>query len=231
MEDTFAIGSCTAKSKEEFKALPLGISLPRFNFDEHFIVYNNTKGISTCYNAIINAAIEKDITYLVFAHDDIYLSDTFTFDKLHTCFNEHDADVVGVAGSKQFNLQRGLKYGRAAWHTGSERSMWSGAVYHPVKETKGQWYCTNFGPSPAKVICLDGLFLAVKVESLKKSSVKFDERFDFDFYDLDFCISCHKAGLAVYTMPIAIFHNSHGEGLLTDRYLETQKLFIKKYST
>jgi GT2 family glycosyltransferase len=38
--------------------------------------------------------------------------------------------------------------------------------------------------------------------------VKFDERFDFHFYDMDFCRGAEKAGLRIGTWPIAVTHAS-----------------------
>lgn len=41
--------------------------------------------------------------------------------------------------------------------------------------------------------------------------MRFDERFMFDFYDLDFCRSVERAGLRMGTWPIAITHTSVGQ--------------------
>jgi hypothetical protein len=40
--------------------------------------------------------------------------------------------------------------------------------------------------------------------------VRFDPRFTFHFYDMDFCRSCERAGLSMGTWPIAITHRSTG---------------------
>ena len=40
--------------------------------------------------------------------------------------------------------------------------------------------------------------------------MRFDERFDFHFYDLDFCRTARQAGLSIGTWPIAMTHQSKG---------------------
>lgn len=68
----------------------------------------------------------------------------------------------------------------------------------------------SFGPTPAAVKMLDGVFLAARAACLKASAVRFDPRFRYHFYDLDFCRQCEAAGLRMGTWPIAISHGSHG---------------------
>ena len=58
---------------------------------------------------------------------------------------------------------------------------------------------------------LDGVFLAVRCGTLLDRGVRFDERFAFDFYDIDFCRSAEAAGLRMGTWPIAITHTSVGK--------------------
>jgi len=40
--------------------------------------------------------------------------------------------------------------------------------------------------------------------------VRFDTRFMFHFYDLDFCRSARKAGMSMGTWPIRLTHQSAG---------------------
>lgn len=71
-------------------------------------------------------------------------------------------------------------------------------------------YVSAFGPVPAEVKLLDGVFLAARAGTLREAGVEFDPRFPFHFYDLDFCRSCEKAGLRMGTWPIAVTHDSKG---------------------
>jgi GT2 family glycosyltransferase len=45
---------------------------------------------------------------------------------------------------------------------------------------------------------------------LLEADVRFDERFTFHFYDLDFCKTASAAGLRLGTWPVAVTHASGG---------------------
>ncbi len=56
---------------------------------------------------------------------------------------------------------------------------------------------------------LDGLFLAVSMQTLiSAKDLRFDEQFDFHFYDLDFCRSAGKKEVSMGTWPISVTHAS-----------------------
>lgn len=67
-----------------------------------------------------------------------------------------------------------------------------------------------YGTIPGECVLLDGLFLAAKAGALRRADIRFDERFRFHFYDIDFCRTCHGAGLRLGTWPIAVTHASQG---------------------
>ena len=121
-------------------------------------------------------------------------------------------------------IESGVKHlplGRRAW-----RKQWdvgSNGCYSPLPpERKGELapsvrhvgsgagQLDTFGPAPAPVKLLDGVFIAARASSLKQSPVRFDPRFKYHFYDLDFCRQCEAAGLTMGTWPIAISHGSFG---------------------
>lgn len=83
----------------------------------------------------------------------------------------------------------------------------SGAVAHGKNPFGPVSY---FGPAPAACDLLDGVFLAARAGRLCESGVRFDPRFRFHFYDLDFCRTARQAGLRVGTWPIAPVHQSEG---------------------
>ena len=70
---------------------------------------------------------------------------------------------------------------------------------------------SRFGPPGLECRMLDGVFLAARCQTLLDSEVRFDERFAFDFYDVDFCRSAESAGLRMGTWPIAVTHASVGK--------------------
>jgi GT2 family glycosyltransferase len=117
-------------------------------------------------------------------------------------------DVVGVAGNRRrFPRQSSWIFidARLTWDTPENLS---GSVAH----VKGPLVAVSYyGESPAAVRLLDGVFLAARVERLRRAGVRFDPRFRFHFYDLDFSRSCEQAGLTLGTWPIAITHASVGQ--------------------
>ena len=67
-----------------------------------------------------------------------------------------------------------------------------------------------YGPTPVPCELLDGVFLAARKSTLLDSGVRFDPRFNFHFYDMDFCRSARQAGLTLGTWPIVLTHKSPG---------------------
>jgi hypothetical protein len=203
------IVSATRMDEQAFwKSSALGQSLAirrkdaRLVFD---IAFSNKEGLPKVYNAAIARAGRRDA--MLFVHDDIWLDDPQWLDKLLVALKRYD--VVGLAGNRR------RVAGQPAWlYTKVEDGRYwldgeylSGAVCHG-KVAKGK--VSYFGPSPAHCELLDGLFIAARADVLKQSRVDFDERFDFHFYDLDFCRGARVAGLSIGTWPIMVTHQSTG---------------------
>jgi len=115
-------------------------------------------------------------------------------------------DVVGVAGNRR------CRPNHTSWAFSSP-DQWdlpenlSGAVAH----YEGSREAVSFyGDSKRKCRLLDGVLIAVKASNLLARGLKFDEQFDFHFYDLDFCRSAQRQGLTLGTWPIALTHASGG---------------------
>lgn len=224
----FAVCSCSKSGPEEFPKSPLGRSLEKLKgpcpYTEMFF-FNNTFGLSHCYNLALRECREKGIPYLVCIHDDVFLLDVFWQEKLLDAFNDYQA--VGLAGTSKLRIYPGAKI---AWHTCSEQKDWKGAVQHPIQnKTEKPTIWTNFGIAPAECTAIDGLFIAIDVTKLGEKNVEFDPQFKFDFYDLDFSIACSKAGLKIGVSNIATMHMSHGAGLNGESYAKAQTDFITKW--
>ena len=58
---------------------------------------------------------------------------------------------------------------------------------------------------------LDGVFLAARADILQRSGVRFDPRFAFHDYDLDFCRSATEARLSLGTWLFPLIHASGGK--------------------
>jgi hypothetical protein len=91
---------------------------------------------------------------------------------------------------------------------------------------------TNFGPTPARVAILDGLFLSVKTKSVKETGWKFNENYKFHHYDIASCIDANKKKLKLGVAPIWVMHNSPGLLSFEDKnFNASQEKFLKEYST
>jgi GT2 family glycosyltransferase len=180
---------------------------------------DNTLGLSNRYNEAINKAIEKAPldTILIFMHDDVLIEDFFFFEKLEEALNKYD--IVGLAGTKNWSLKS-----PAVWNN-SPREAWSGAVAHTKDNEIWMTSFGNFG----QVLILDGLFLAVKLETLKKHNLRFDEQFTFHFYDIDFTLQAYQKKLKCGTTPIWVTHHSIGDWTKDQVWPILEKKFIAKW--
>jgi GT2 family glycosyltransferase len=164
-------------------------------------------GLSKIFNAALDRTDADE--NLVFLHDDVYLNDWFLVQRVAEALERFD--VVGLAGSSNPDLAQpawGLRFDERlnpiGWQPGLVRS---GAVNH------FDYACPNlslYGPTPMACTLLDGVFLAVKTAELKARGVRFDPRFDFHCYDIDFCRTAASKGLRLGTWPIAVTHDSGG---------------------
>lgn len=197
--------TATRLSRAEFDAqAPLALSLRRLERDPRLnlqITLDNTRGLPEIYNRTI-AASEADV--LVFVHDDVWLEDFYFVDRLLDGLKAFD--VIGVAG----NTRR--VPGQDAWARSVETGRLDlpylrGAIAHGDAPLGKVGF---YGPIIGEVELLDGVFLAARRSALLQSAVRFDHRFAFHFYDLDFCRTARAKGLRLGTWPIAMTHRSTG---------------------
>lgn len=201
------IVSATRLSVEDFGGRSaLGRSLRRLAFDARLsaaIAFVNRLGLPHVYNSRIATPDGSD--FLVFIHDDVWIDDHFFADRVIEALARFD--VIGVAGNRR------RVDGQPSWAFVSpqlqpdDSANLSGAVAHGRQPFGAvSWY----GPSPAECELLDGVLIAARRSALLARDVRFDPRFDFHFYDLDFCRSARERGLSLGTWPIAITHCSGG---------------------
>ena len=197
--------SATRSSKAEFLQRPLGQSLQRMTFDttlQYALVEYNQTGLPAAYNRFITEELREHL--LVFVHDDVWIEDLFFSDRIRAALDTFD--VAGLAGNRR------LLPGAPAWHLKNDAMEWdteflSGVVCHGAQPFGA---ASVYGPTPAPVQLLDGALIAARASALLDAGVRFDERFDFHFYDLDFSRQANAAGLRVGTWPIAVTHASGG---------------------
>ncbi len=198
----------TRETEEDFwakTATGRSLSLYRFPFLEVVLTFSNKRGLPTVYNEAIKASID-DPAILVFAHDDIYLTDFYWVDQVVNSLNHFK--LAGVAGNK-----RRVPY-QPAWAFLDEQFTWDKAENLSGLVGHGRGFppenMSFFGPPAQAVKLLDGVMLITHSETLKSSGIRFDEMFDFHFYDLDICRQFEAKGLTMGTWPISLVHESGG---------------------
>lgn len=205
------IVSATRLNQMEFLATAhLAKTLP--NIEQLFpiaraITYENRVGLPQIYNTALDTLPDSDIA--VFVHDDVLIYDCFLPQRLVDGLTQFD--VIGVAGSihptaDQVNWCFRLPEGEQTL-VSIEQARASGAVTHILPA--GEMFSV-FGATPRRVALIDGLFIAARVGTLRRANVRFDERFRFHFYDIDFCRTCASKGLTIGTWPIALGHGDRG---------------------
>lgn len=216
--------SCSQKSAQEIDNQPLPTSLKRILNVPHIYHTDNKYGLPFIYNKYITEENYEQYDYIIFAHDDLSIEDNNLHGKIYEAMEQFD--VVGLAGTSDVVIKQ-----PALWHVMNNKQPFSGAsgaVGHPTQN--GEIMVSGYGPSPKRVILLDGLFLAINLRKVLDTGVKFDEQFDFHFYDLDFCLQCNQNKLKLGTWPIWCVHQSPGLSNLNDpNWLANQQKFISKW--
>jgi len=203
----------------------LGISLLRLTHDGRLrqdVMFENRTGLPEIYNRKIRENAENDI--VVFIHDDVWIDDSFLADRVIEGLAQYD--VIGVAGNRR-RVPR-----QPSWIFVDERRTWdekqnlSGRIghgRHPFGEL------SIYGPVPASCELLDGVFLAARRSTLIGKEVFFDPRYDFDFYDVDFCRTAREKGLRLGTWAISLTHQSSGK-FGTKRWTENYRKYLDKWT-
>lgn len=191
--------------------------------------FNNTQPLGFCYNIAIDEAESDDI--LVFVHDDVHIDDWMMGWRVQEALRHFD--VVGVAGNRRCQSGQLTWYLQPSDHTDGryENSDWdlaylSGAIGHG---RPGQNRLSNYGSTPQLVSLIDGVFMAARARTLLESGVRFDPQLGFHLYDLDFCRSADRAGLKIGTWPIALTHASSGDGIHSEAWAESSRIYRSKW--
>lgn len=214
---------CTqAKTDAEFQKLPIYSSLkkqyeansPKLDFH---VFKDNKRGLSECYNEVLRDP--KNANNLVlFVHDDVELEDLFLYEKLMSS----PYSITGLAGAKSFNKQSD----KLAWHLSAPKEDYVGEVAHI---SEGRIWTTVFGNTKSRALTIDGLFIACKVKDLIEKGVTFDERFNFHFYDIAFCLTANEKKVTCGVLPIRVIHHGLGDSMLTEDWEQTSRRFKETY--
>lgn len=192
---------------------------------ELFYDSNNQLGLSERYNQILNKH-SNNFDNIVFIHDDVFVDDALVCEKLERAHSKFD--IVGLAGGVNPKIKA-----PALWHLmcgGFNGGNLYGAVSHPC--TSDQIMFTNFGPTPARVAILDGLFLSILTKRTNETKWRFNENYNFHHYDIASCLDANKHKLKLGVAPIWVMHNSPGLLSFEDKnFLQSQEKFLKEYSS
>ena len=156
---------------------------------------------------------------VVLMHDDVQLLSPQPFHALASALESND--VVGLAGSR-------LAAGPAVLWAGHPHIH--GWVSYPSRIGQGYeaWPLSLEAGVLDGMQTLDGLLLAMRRETAVR--IGFDRKtFDgFHFYDLDFCVRAHAAGLALaVTTEVIAIHDSAGD--YGDEWRRYAARFAAKY--
>jgi hypothetical protein len=182
------------------------------------LILDNSTGLSELYNTFLTPEFKNHI--IVFVHDDVYMDDLAIASKLHEAHTQFN--IVGVAGCISPLIKS-----PALWHLMADKSNLRGFCSHMLPN--GKTNSAVFGLSNESVDLMDGVFMSVDVDSVLEVGCKFEEEFDFHFYDLAFCMNANKLNLKLGVWPIFIRHL--GLGSPDGRWVELERKFISKYST
>ena len=218
------IVTCTkAKTDKEFEQRPIYQSLKKQYESNSKIIFHifkdNQRGLSECYNDILNNPEHEDKVAL-FVHDDVVLEDLFLYEKLINS----PYSITGLAGAKTFN--KGSD--KLAWHLSAPKEDYVGEVSHIHQE---KVWTTVFGPTKSRALVVDGLFIACKVKDLKEKELKFDTEFNFHFYDIAFCLRANEKKVSCGVLPIRVIHHGLGDSMLTKQWDEANIKFKTHYCT
>lgn len=186
---------------------------------------NNTRGLSARYNQ----AIEESRTspaILVFVHDDVYLLGFYFIEEIIKGLERFE--VLGIVGTKRRVLSQPSWQFTAidpAFHRDAPQNF-SGRI--GLGKGSELSSIDDFGPACQEVKLLDGLLLAAHSRTLISNDLGFDERFDFHFYDMDFCREAEARRLRMGTWNISVIHEGRSQ-LGTRSWYEAYGRYLQKW--
>lgn len=222
----FAFVVATKVGREASNLLPINKTLGMMNHIKQGVsvdvcpIYNNKRGLATVYNEFLENPHAADYDYIVFIHDDVWLNDVLLFQKLM----DSEFDVIGLCGGKQWVVNPDTEV-RNIW-TKACKGEASGFVVHSPKPDT--FFASGFGVAPQRTVTLDGQFICFTRKAVE-AGLKFDERFQWHYYDMDVCVQANKLGLKVGTAPILATHQSLGQSVMSPEFMTSQKQFIDKW--
>lgn len=214
-----------------FSNTPTGLSLEKFsNVTEAEVLLHteNARGLSELYNLAIEEARDYPCI-LVFIHDDIEILDFFWGERVRNGLQNFD--IVGLAGNIRREAFQPSWYFKQIQSSGfviDDKQNLSGTVGHTFGN--GEKSLSFYGETGQQCKLIDGLFIAANSEILNRNNVRFDARFAFEFYDMDFCRSAEIGGLTIGTIGLSVYHSSGGN-YDDPNWLVNYRAYINKWGS
>jgi hypothetical protein len=220
----------TPHSMQAFEHTQLGTSLQvhRMLFELEIHVYDqNRLGLGMIYNQAIQQAAQ-DPALLVFVHDDVCILDWFWNHTLRSGLQQFD--VVGLAGSsRRWPGQVSFSTLDVTGTQHEQSEHLSGIVAHGVQMPPVSVAVLGDCLKPCKL--LDGMFLACDSRMLWRTGLRFDEQFEFHFYDMDFCRQAEQLGVSMGTVPITVLHGDGKSASVDEHWHHMHAAYLRKWES
>ena len=225
--DTVRVVCATRETAEDFAGrTALGRSLSLYpTLYELRLFPRNSSGLARVYNTAIRESASRPAV-LIFVHDDVHLLDFYWPTRILQGLAKFD--ILGLAGNRRRVARQ------PAWRflddrfTRDDPGNLSGVVAHGKSWPAD--HISAYGFPGHEVKLLDGVLLAARSETLISRGVFFDERFDFHFYDLDFCRTAEQRGLRMGTWGISVMHESDGT-FGTPSWTQAYERYVSKWES
>lgn len=218
----------TRESREGFTANTAtgrSLGLYKYPFVELLLFAQNSKGLSIIYNEAIEES-RSDPAILVFLHDDLHICDFFW--PWHIANTLTQFHLVGLAGNRRrVPRQPGWRFIDDSLTSDTAENL-SGIVGHGTAFPPA--ILTTLGNPYQEVKLLDGLLLGAHSSTFIDSGLRFDERFDFHFYDLDLCRQAEQMNIRMGTGSISVIHESHGD-FRSDSWRRAYREYLQKWGS
>lgn len=198
----------TRENRDDFVSnTATGRSLSAYCFDyvQIRLFEQNKRGLPEVYNQAIEEA-RADPAILVFVHDDVHLLDYYFAERMTRSLDKFQ--LIGLAGNRR------RVPGQPSWAFIDDKLTWdapenlSGVVGHGKAFPPSN--VSVFGKPDQEVKLLDGLMLAARSKTLIDKELRFDQAFDFHFYDLDICRQAEAKRVSMGTFALPVIHESGG---------------------
>jgi hypothetical protein len=182
----------------------------------------NEKSIFEAYEKGFKSLNAEDDDIVIFCHDDIdIIMDPQEFKReLVEAASAKNAGFIGVAGAAKLSKQ-------CVWWQPENKLR--GFSFHG--NSRKEMYPTYFGRLHAKVLVLDGLFMAANAKVLKNISMRKPAQFkgEWDFYDLEYTLRAYEAGYDNWVVPILLRHESPGELVGRESWHQNRLVFSNSH--